>query len=72
MCATTASGATSRVRAEGKAPQPAGGVIEIAALARGCNSRIAVRKGDMFREKEEATHTRAAEVMRELGWGARA
>ena len=33
---------------------------------------ILSRFHDMFREKEEATHTRAAEVMRELGWDARA
>ena len=25
---------------------------------------------DMFKEKEDATHLRAAEVMRELGWDA--
>ena len=25
---------------------------------------------DMFQEKEEATHMRAAEVMREMGWDA--
>ena len=25
---------------------------------------------DMFKEKEDATHIRAAEVMRELGWNA--
>ena len=31
---------------------------------------ILSRFNDMFNEKEEATHTRAAEVMRELGWDA--
>ena len=29
---------------------------------------ILSRFNDMFKEKEEATHLRAAEVMRELGW----
>ena len=29
---------------------------------------ILQRFNDMFKEKEEATHARAAEVMRELGW----
>ena len=29
---------------------------------------ILSRFNDMFKEKEEATHIRAAEVMRELGW----
>ena len=31
---------------------------------------IISRFDDMFKEKEEATHIRAAEVMRELGWDA--
>ena len=31
---------------------------------------ILSRFDDMFKEKEEATHLRAAEVMRELGWDA--
>ena len=31
---------------------------------------ILSRFNDMFKEKEEATHIRAAEVMRELGWDA--
>ena len=31
---------------------------------------ILLRLNDMFQEKEEATHIRAAEVMRELGWDA--
>jgi len=31
---------------------------------------ILSRFNDMFEEKEKATHIRAAEVMRELGWGA--
>ena len=31
---------------------------------------ILSRFNDMFKEKEEATHLRAAEVMRELGWDA--
>ncbi len=31
---------------------------------------ILSRFNDMFEEKEEATHIRAAEVMRELGWDA--
>jgi hypothetical protein len=29
---------------------------------------ILSRFNDMFKEKEEATHIRVAEVMRELGW----
>ena len=29
---------------------------------------ILSRFDDMFKEKEDATHIRAAEVMRELGW----
>ena len=33
---------------------------------------ILSRFNDMFKEKEEATHLRAAEVMRELGWDATA
>ena len=31
---------------------------------------ILSRFDDMFKEKEDATHLRAAEVMRELGWDA--
>ena len=31
---------------------------------------ILSRFNDMFKEKEDATHIRAAEVMRELGWDA--
>ena len=31
---------------------------------------ILTRFNDMFEEKEKATHIRAAEVMRELGWDA--
>ena len=31
---------------------------------------ILSRLNDMFKEKEEATHLKAAEVMRELGWDA--
>ena len=31
---------------------------------------ILSRFNDMFEEKEKATHIRAAEVMRELGWDA--
>ena len=31
---------------------------------------ILSRYNDMFKEKEDATHLRAAEVMRELGWDA--
>ena len=31
---------------------------------------ILSRFNDMFKEREEATHIRAAEVMRELGWDA--
>ena len=31
---------------------------------------ILSRFNDMFKEEEEATHIRAAEVMRELGWDA--
>ena len=31
---------------------------------------IISRFNDMFKDKEEATHIRAAEVMRELGWDA--
>ena len=31
---------------------------------------IISRFNDMFEEKEKATHIRAAEVMRELGWDA--
>ena len=31
---------------------------------------ILSRFNDMFKEQEEATHIRAAEVMRELGWNA--
>jgi len=32
---------------------------------------ILSRYCDMFKEKEDATHIRAAEVMRELGWDAK-
>ena len=31
---------------------------------------ILSRFNDMFKEKEEATHIRAAEIMRELAWDA--
>ena len=59
-------------------PAPVSGTVDICGTARrvakiieaGPPEGILSRFNDMFEEKEKATHIRAAEVMRELGWDA--